>query len=170
MNFWPLETWRKKLEKKSPWKILIFFFGPENPLANHCYQMLFGEKKISFKESLYGKKNHHRESEFQMWKMTMADAMKKILNNQVLNFFLMEKKQCFQIWSIVHPNLCPARFFFQPLWGLRRSKLGEKTIAFFRQATPAPVGHFQGSNFRAQKSPPHFGQLQTCWPLIGWQL
>ena len=32
------------------------FFGPENPLANHCYQMLFGEKKISFKESLYGKK------------------------------------------------------------------------------------------------------------------
>ena len=42
------------------------FFGPENPLANHCYQMLFGEKKISFKESLYGKKFHHRESEFQM--------------------------------------------------------------------------------------------------------
>ena len=33
------------------------------------------------------KKFHHRESEFQMRKMTMVDAMEKILNNQVLKCF-----------------------------------------------------------------------------------
>jgi len=49
----------KKLRKISMENSDVFCC-PENPLANHCYQMLFGEKKISFKESLYGKKSPQR--------------------------------------------------------------------------------------------------------------
>lgn len=117
------------------------------------------------------KKNHHRESEFQMWKMTMADAMKKILNNQVLEFFSSWKKNSvFKSEVLFTPTSALHAFFFNHCEGWEGPSWVKKTIAFFRQATPAPVGHFQASNFRAQKSPPHFGQLQTCWPLIGWQL
>ena len=139
MNFWPLETWRKNLRKISMENYDIFFW-PRKSIGKPLLSNVVWWEKDFFQGISVWKKNHHRESEFQMWKMTMADAMKKILNNQVLIFFPHGKKQCFQIWSIVHPNLCPARFFFSTIVGVEKVQAGWKNYCLLQASYSSTSG------------------------------
>ena len=185
---WTFDPWKpgeKNLRKNLHGKFWYFFLAQKIHWQTIAIKCCLVRKRFLSRNLCMEKKNHHRESEFQMWKMTMADAMKKILNNQVLNFFLMEKKQCFQIWSIVHPNLCPARFFFNhcegwegPSWVKKllpsSGKLLQHQWATSKAATLElrkvhlilvnfrHVGHWLGGNCRHVLER-FLDHMPTCW-------
>ena len=80
---------------------------------------------------------------------------------KIAPFFLMEKCRIFISEKLPSPTSA-LHAFFSTTMRVEKVSLGGKTIAFFRQAIPAPVGQFQASIL--------YIRAQTGWPLIGWQL
>ena len=139
MNFWPLETWRKKLRKNLPGKFWYFFL-PRKSIGKPLLSNVVWWEKDFFQGISVWKKKSPQRIRISNVKNDHGWCSEKILNNQVLKFFPHGKKTVFSNLKYCSPQPLPCTLFFSTIVRVEKVQAGWKNYCLLQASYSSTSG------------------------------